>query len=166
MDIKSVTAGRKRRPLSERFWEKVKRGAPDECWEWQAAKTEKGYGRLTSGRKNHLKAHRVAFALANGGTVDDDTNVLHRCDNPPCCNPAHLFAGTRRDNTQDMIRKGRNSPPPHYFGAKHPATKFDETVARSIISDTRKIAEIAADYDVSHMTIYRIKHRKSWKLLT
>lgn len=166
MDIKSITAGRKRRPFEDRFWEKVKRGAVNECWEWQAAKTSNGYGRLTSGRRNNLKAHRVAYALANGGFVDDKTNILHRCDNPPCCNPAHLFSGTKRDNTQDMIAKGRNYPPPHYFGANHHATKFNEVTARKIISDPRTLKVIAADHDVSWMTIFRLKHGKTWKQLT
>lgn len=166
MDIKSVTSGRKRRSFNERFWEKVKRGAGHECWEWQAARNAKGYGRLTSGRGINLKAHRVAFALSNGGIVDDDTNVLHRCDNPPCCNPSHLFIGTAKDNTEDMIRKGRESSPPRSFGESHHNAKFGEETARAIIKDTRTLHAIAEDYGISWMTVFRLKHRKTWKHLT
>jgi len=119
MDIKATTIGRKRRPFAERFWEKIAIGDDDKCWEWQAARNAKGYGRLTSGRGVYLKAHRVAFALSNGGFVADETHVLHHCDNPPCCNPTHLFIGTPKDNTADMIRKGRWSRPPVFYGDQH-----------------------------------------------
>lgn len=166
MDIKTVTSGRKRRSFNERFWEKVKRGGKGECWEWQAARNAKGYGRLTSGRGVNLKAHRVAYALSNGGFVADDTKVLHECDNPPCCNPNHLFVGSAKDNTADMIRKGRESAPPRSFGASHHNAKFDEAAARAIIEDPRTLHVIAADYGVSWMTVFRLKHRQTWKHLT
>lgn len=165
MDIKSVTSGRKRRPFNERFWEKVKRCGEDECWEWQAARNAKGYGRLTSGRGVNLKAHRVAFALSNGGVVSDDAHVLHHCDNPPCCNPSHLFVGSAKDNTADMIAKGRGSAPPRLFGARNHNAKFDERVARKIIKDPRTLHVIAADYGISWMTVFRLKHRQTWKHL-
>lgn len=109
LSIDQITEGRKRRPIQERFWEKVRIAGTADCWEWQAAKNSKGYGRLTSGRGIHLKAHRVAFALAHGGEITDRSLVLHRCDNPSCCNPAHLFLGTPKENTQDMLAKGRGA---------------------------------------------------------
>ena len=109
---------RKQRSFEERFWEKVRILGPDECWEWQAARTVKNYGRLSAGRGVHLKAHRVAFVLENG-PVPDGNCVLHTCDNPSCCNPAHLFAGTFKDNTADMIEKGRWSRPPVFYGDQH-----------------------------------------------
>lgn len=123
------------------------------------------YGRLTAGRGINLKAHRVAFALSNGGVVDDDANVLHRCDNPPCCNPRHLFLGTNKENTQDMVAKGRQSAPPRRYGEDHHNTKFDEKTARKIIKDKRTQAVIAADYGISWMTVFRLKAGKTWKKL-
>jgi hypothetical protein len=110
--------GRKRRPFEDRFWEKVKKLGDDDCWEWQAARNAKGYGRLTSGRGVHLKAHRVAFVLF-GGVIPDNLFVLHTCDNPSCCNPGHLFVGTPKDNMVDKIKKGRGTEPPHYGGDLH-----------------------------------------------
>lgn len=165
MDIKSVTFGRKRRNFSERFWEKVARAGENDCWEWQAARNAKGYGRLSSGRGVNLKAHRVAFALSNDGVVADDVYVLHRCDNPSCCNPRHLFTGSAKDNTDDMIRKGRGSRPPRTFGALHHNARFGEETAREIIKDSRTLRVIAADYGISWMTVFRLKHRQTWKHL-
>lgn len=166
MDIKAAPTGRKRRPFADRFWEKVKKGGKDECWEWQSARNAKGYGRLTSGRGVNLKAHRVAFALSHGGVIPDDAHVLHRCDNPPCCNPRHLFLGTGKDNTRDMIEKGRNSVPPHKYGAEHHNAKFDEVTARKIRDDPRTHQAIADEYGISWMTVFRLKHGKTWKHLT
>lgn len=93
-----------------RFWSKVDRsGGPDACWEWQAGRRPGGYGsfgvQIDEWRTMAL-AHRVAWELTNG-PIPDGLWVLHRCDNPPCCNPAHLFLGTPKDNTQDAVYKGR-----------------------------------------------------------
>jgi hypothetical protein len=87
----------------ELFWRHVKNAGPDDCWEWQAVKNEHGYGLYTSDRKTR-RAQAVAYAMTYE-SFEDGLCVLHRCDNPPCCNPAHLFLGTRADNYQDMKKK-------------------------------------------------------------
>jgi hypothetical protein len=88
--------------LPERFWAKVLKG--DHCWEWQGAKTPKGYGCLrTDGELEY--AHRISWRLAYGDP--GELHVLHHCDNPKCVRPDHLFLGTRSDNMQDMVRKDR-----------------------------------------------------------
>jgi hypothetical protein len=156
--------GRKRRPLAERFWSKVDRREPNECWPWCGAANSKGYGRLTAGRGVNLKAHRVAFTLVKG-PIPDGMNVLHHCDNPPCCNGDHLFLGTAEDNTHDMLSKNRGSPPPHSTGEKHHNAKFDAIAAQKILIDPRTHREIAEEYGVSSMTIFRLKHRVTWKEL-
>jgi hypothetical protein len=94
-------------PLEERFWSKVAVTTnPEECWEWQAAKTTKGYGRITV-EDRQLRAHRVSWYLTYNHWPE--LHVLHKCDNPACVNPDHLFLGTDRDNMKDMIHKDRGN---------------------------------------------------------
>lgn len=87
------------------------------CWEWQMSRSHNGYGRLTlngCGRKRDLRACRVAWELANSAIIPEGSVVLHSCDNPPCINPSHLSIGTLKENSEDMVRKGRwrgGSPP-------------------------------------------------------
>jgi hypothetical protein len=108
---KSVWApGHNRRVAPEKvvelFWAKVARGA--DCWEWGGARNTSGYGWFRFGPdRTPTGAHRVAYELSNG-PIPDGLAVLHRCDNPPCVNPAHLFLGTNQDNVTDKVNKGRH----------------------------------------------------------
>lgn len=90
----------------ETFWDNVKRGEPAECWPWTRAHNGRGYGRLRFKGK-YEAAHRVAFELAAGRRPE--LHVLHSCDNPKCCNPAHLREGTALDNSRDMVERGRSA---------------------------------------------------------
>lgn len=99
---------RLRFPLDpSRFWGKVKVGSPGECWPWGGSVDTDGYGVVRWGGRQ-TKAHRLAWSLENG-PIPVGLGVLHRCDNPPCCNPACLFLGTNRDNVADRERKGRTA---------------------------------------------------------
>jgi len=89
----------------ERIWSKVAKAGADECWPWTHGKTLAGYGQTTVNGEKRL-AHRLAWELAVG-PIPAGLCILHRCDNPPCCNPAHLFLGTKKDNAADAIAKGR-----------------------------------------------------------
>lgn len=90
---------------ADRFWEKVAKGEPDECWNWTSTVIATGYGHFWFNR-TFVRAHRVAKYLTDG-KLSTEICVLHTCDNRACCNPAHLFTGTYRDNAVDMREKGR-----------------------------------------------------------
>lgn len=100
--------------IATRFWRKVKRGPPDECWPWTGRRGGRGYGRVGS-----CGAHRLAWELTNGA-IPAGLWVLHRCDNPPCVNPSHLWLGTHADNMADMRAKGRSARGDRHGSRLHP----------------------------------------------
>jgi HNH endonuclease len=93
-------------PLETRFWNKVDRRGPADCWEWGGGKLREGYGRFAYGGNRNGRAHVFSFELHHG-PVPDGLNVLHACDNPPCVNPAHLSAGTQTENMGQMADRLR-----------------------------------------------------------
>lgn len=113
---------------AQRFWSKVNKSG--ECWKWTAGKTIDGYGRVRCNGRLWL-AHRVSWSIANNA-IPDGVCVLHRCDNPPCCNPDHLFLGTRLDNNADKTRKGRQA-----FGERSGSRLHPECLARGDKSGAR-----------------------------
>ena len=116
------------------LWSKVDIRGEDECWEWKGFKNHDGYGRTWIKDRGYY-AHRVIFNLANPGKInlsapratDISGFVLHKCDNPPCCNPAHLYLGTYKDNTRDKAERSRF---PDFSGDKGPRCKLTMEQAR------------------------------------
>jgi hypothetical protein len=151
-----------------RFWSKVDVRGPDECWEWQGSKREKGYGLLFLRGNRVDSAHRVSWELHNGREVPEGMVVRHTCDNPSCVNPAHLQVGTYADNLQDGIERGRVKPrrgTPFSKEHKPPGTKLTEEKVRQIRSRYAQRAKpktLAAEYGVSKRTIHNIVKRKIW----
>lgn len=96
--------------IESRFWSRVRKGSA--CWEWVGARHTGGYGAI-SVNGHQERAHRVSWMIHHG-EIPDGLWVLHRCDNPPCVNPAHLFVGSDADNLSDAIAKGRRLPPSLY----------------------------------------------------
>jgi len=124
------------------------------CWEWRLARNKLGYGYYgdnTGPKHVTRKAHRLAFQLGHGHLPD---NVLHRCDNPPCCNPAHLRDGSLSDNVQDMLDKNRSTM------AKLTRVQVDEI--RAALAFGAKGRHIARIYGVSETAVSRIKVKKTW----
>lgn len=104
--VGAANSRRPRRPVAERFWEKVAVGAPDECWEWQASKRSDGRGQF-NWQGQPESGSRLAWIFTHG-PITNGLFVLHSCDNPPCCNPAHLWLGTQAENIADMWAKDRH----------------------------------------------------------
>ena len=151
----------KRASLERRMAAKVARGAPDECWDWTATATcFGGYGAINAGRGPKLRAHRVAWVLA-GGTLPHGAVICHRCDNPKCCNPAHMFLGTQAENAADMRAKGRGVSPPIHWGERHHNATIPDAAIPRILADERSHAAVAKDYGVSMNTIWRIRRGQS-----
>lgn len=97
--------------LVDFFWARVEKGP--ECWEWRGARLSNGYGQIKTSlgvESVNIYAHRFSYELHNGPLAHDEC-ALHHCDNPPCVRPIHLFAGTKADNTADMMAKGRHVAP-------------------------------------------------------
>ena len=153
----------------ETFWSHVNIGDPDECWEWQGGRFWSGYGLLYLGGHHQYRAHRVAYELQNG-PVPEGFVVCHKCDNPPCCNPAHLFVGTQAENLADMRKKGRQGrtgyKPGRQTGEKNNNSKLTwEKVARirQLLADGQAYKEVAKLFGVSRPLISMINTNKLWR---
>ncbi len=161
----------------EQFWQRVdKTGGDDKCWPWTGALTPQGYGVTTLNWK-YITAHRAAYYYTHG-EIEPGKHVCHRCDNPPCCNPAHLFSGTTQDNTADMVSKGRQSKGEAHSKALMPnrprgedncnavLTKELVMEARRLYTEERKsVVEIADQLGIVRHTMQKAILGHSWKHL-
>lgn len=143
---------------AEKFWSRVDIRNEEDCWEWMGAKKNGTYGFYAPMPGVLLKSHRVAYALFNG-FIDDNLLVCHKCDNPSCCNPEHLFLGTSQDNIQDMIRKSRKASTK---GTCNPSAKLTPEQVRAIFVDSRINKEIAQDYKIQPSLVSQIRRRAIW----
>ena len=176
-----IAGHQRRRDALTRFREKVSRGSVDECWPWQAGRNSFGYGYFRyNGR--HLRAHRVAYQLANNLPVGSDTGslfVCHRCDNRACCNPAHLFLGTTDDNMRDAANKGRMSQGEEHRraceltksrGSRHHDALFTDSqvaIVRDLYASSNvSQAQLAARYGTTQQTISGIVRYQRYRSCT
>jgi hypothetical protein len=132
----------------------VTKGATDACWIWTGSRHKFGYGYIRHEGRT-LLAHRVSWQLSKG-EIPSGLCVLHRCDNPPCVNPAHLFTGDHADNAADKVSKGRETAP----GAKLTSARVAEIIAARGSTSQRAIAE---RFGVSQGTVSLIYAGKIWR---
>jgi len=147
----------------QRIISKIRMVGSDDCWEWEGYKRE-GYGRVRiGGRKGKLYGvTRLIWRLVHG-TDPVDQIILHTCDNPSCCNPAHLFLGLDTDNSDDKIRKNRQYRPK---GELNVNTKLTEKDVINIYHASGTYVSIAKDYGISDVSVRNIKTSKTWTHVT
>jgi hypothetical protein len=172
------------------FWSLIDKSDSDSCWPWLGFTDKDGYGRLPGGET--IGAHRAAWMI-HFGPITSKEHVLHRCDNPPCCNPHHLFIGDHSINHADKVRKGRQShgekasnvikkfhktlrerEPDRYQrifiervrGENNPTAKLSEDDVREIRTCGGLQREVAARFGVQQTVISAIRLRKTWKHVT
>jgi hypothetical protein len=135
----------------------LKRGS---CWLWTGGLAHDGYGRVHRNGRPQVQAHRLSWEL-HRGPIPSGALVCHRCDNPWCVNPEHLFLGTSKDNSIDMARKGRST-----HGARCPTAKISEADAVAIrrrFLAGEKVVDIANDYPIRKSVVRKIATAKIWK---
>lgn len=135
----------------ERFWRFVQKGeTEDSCWSWAGHTDKDGYGTLRVG-DTQVRAHRFSYAL-HFGEPPVDRMIRHRCDNPPCSNPAHLLVGDQIQNMDDRKRAG------HYaMGENHPMARLTNDEAREVFEAEGTYAHIAERYGISKSQVGNIK---------
>lgn len=145
--------------VDKRFWDKVDKNG-DGCWLWKATKIPDGYGMFYL-RGHMILSHRFAWELTNG-PIPKGLEVLHKCDNPPCVRPEHLFLGSKSDNIRDCVKKGRNNPSK---GEKNGWSKLTNDQVIEIRNSKLSLNALAKIYSVGKTCIAYIKSGKSWKHL-
>lgn len=160
--------------IHKMFWMRV--NITNNCWLWTGALNKKrgGYGYFKSKGKI-WRVHRLSYEIHNG-IFDTNYDVCHKCDNPPCVNPNHLFLGTAKENCQDTVRKGRTKrgkdhglnlhPERRPWGERNGQSKLTieavQDIRKSYESRVSSVNELASKYKVSEFNIYKVLSRKLW----
>jgi hypothetical protein len=163
--------------VRRRFWKYVQKSPV--CWTWVGTRRPDGYGVIGLGAKELglIRAHVLSWILHGGVKPGRGRFVCHRCDNPPCVNPEHLFEGTSKDNYRDMRSKGRHSDPPRQFGddnyrrkfppfgEKNPAAKLTwskVTRLRELFAEGWRVPDLSRKFGVSRGAVHKIVKGQSW----
>jgi HNH endonuclease len=169
-DSTCVDDGRKKAPkarawmtTAERLWPRVGKPNSDGCREWNGGRGPQGYGVIwlhVDHKSFKALTHRVAYELSHG-PIPDGLFVLHRCDNPPCCNPEHLFLGTKQDNRDDCVRKGRQAV--GEINGKSKLTAAEVVQIRDLRRYGYYLTELARLYGIGATAVRQICTRTTWK---
>ena len=156
----------------DRFWSYVERREKNECWLWHGPVDSDGYGQIYWNGALVGAARLMLFF--QGEDLSDGLCACHTCDNPPCVNPYHLFAGTKKDNYDDMVEKGRAvkacgdrngsrlHPESRLRGDAHPYAKLTTDNVIRIRSDSRSGAAIARELGLPRATVNNARRGKTW----
>ena len=153
--------GRRQGDFTQNFWNKVRIGDNDSCWEWLGCRDRQGYGKHSCNAKT-VRAHRYAYGLVTNRPISEGVLICHTCDNPGCVNPCHLFTGTQKDNIQDCVKKGR------FQGGKF-HRKLTDDQAREIRFLYEEVPrkytqrELGKMFGVSQFAILHIVHNKRYQ---
>lgn len=145
------------RPLEKRFWEKVRMGPS--CWEWLGATAGRGYGVVLGSNRRQIYAHRASWALAHG-EIPPGLSVCHKCDNPICVRPDHLFLGDSAANHADMVAKGRSTYGDRHGGARLSSREAAEIRERRAVGESCRA--LALIFGVCPQQIHRIGRGERW----
>lgn len=149
--------------VHDHFWGLVEKSST--CWEWAGWRNPEGYGGLRIEGQTRELAHRVAWVMYQGA-IPGGLCVLHKCDNPPCVRPCHLFLGTWGDNNRDTHQKGRARPARGERSGTSKLTEDQVHEIRSLSEEGVSGVDLAHRFNVTSATISNIIHRITWKHLT
>lgn len=161
--LRTPAPGISRLTVEERFWSKVDRSDdPDACWPWKPPRDPKGYGEFhVSPERGKVRAHAFAVELTTGQPCPPGREGCHRCDNPPCCNPRHVYYGTRQQNVDDMWERGRA-----HRGSRRSTALLTEA---SVLAIRERFASgetgpfLAAQFGVGYGCITDVVNGRTWK---
>lgn len=174
----SRSAGRYRRPLRDRFDEKWTPEPNSGCWLWTGSVDRRGYGQLRVSTRDLRYATHVALRLYQGRILGKGECACHRCDNPACVNPDHLFVGSHQENMQDAIHKGRMNldglrlgqgvkpAEVRARGERVGGAKLTDDLVRQIRADPASAYSLAKRFGVAKRTILSVRHRRTWAHIT
>ncbi len=144
----------------ETFWSKVNKKKDDECWEWQAGCCDEGYGKFMF-ECTVYRAHRLAYKFTHN-YLPSDSDVLHTCDNPKCCNPNHLYLGTQKNNMEDRNNKHRQALGEH--NGKSKLTSEQVLEIRKLYSSGKYTHQtLSVMFNISRQNISFILSNQGWK---